>query len=507
MKWPGWLRRTKRNTASEPSPAATAPRTFQHNTLDSRRFTAASTHRGNWSHWRFASADNINHALAADLPNLIQRCAFEYANNPLVFGAVETLTNDLVGRSGPRLQVVSDDSQFNEIVEEQWWRVWDMPDPAGVLTGTEGMRLWVRSLCTSGSFMNVFGRVTRRDSPVEFGWRVIDIRRKETPPQQAGDPYTAFGVAYTADGRPKKYYLRRREVTPNNPYLVRYDEFPAEVVQYRFEACEPEQLAGVPWLASCLDSVADLADYDNYELQAAKLQSQMSALMQASHPELLVDSIPNLNGGDTLQMQPGEITAIPAGWQAVFPTVAHPHREYANFRHERLRDLGIALGMPLMMILLSSAESNFASAHYDGAVYLRRLKARQAWLEQTTLNQLLEQIILELAIQGLVVRPQSYYFRWTWETPPYVNPEKQRKADRMAVEDGAMPLSEYCASIGLEFEEVVAARQREAEVLREAGLPLPPVNVGSAPQQPAGGEDGEDNANTTEASDAEPVAS
>lgn len=446
--------------------------------MTARRFLGASTHRGNWSHWRYSSAENINHALLSDLPTLIQRCSFEYANNPLVAGAVETLSHDLVGRNGPRLQVESDSEQFNDAVEAAWRTVWNMPDPNGQVCGPESMRSWIRSLCTAGAFLNVYANV-KRQGPVKFGWRTIDMRRKETPPEFAANDSVAFGTRFDADGKPLKYFIRKRKITPLTIVTsADYQEVPADVVQHRYEFIEPEQIAGVPWLASCLDTVANLADYDQFEMDAAKLQSRLSGILQAAHPELVVDAV-SMEAGETLPMQQGELTAIPAGWQAYFPSATHPHANYSTFRHERLRDLGLALGMPLMMILLSSADSNFSSAHYDGAVYMRRLKARQAWLERTTLNQFLEQIILELVLEGVAERPADYRFRWTWELPPYVDPGKQRKADRMALEDGALPLSEYCASLGFDFDDVVASRAREIAILQAAGLPEPPINAGN----------------------------
>ena len=482
MKFLGWFRR-------QPRRARQGLQAVEQQLPESpaRRFLGATTHRGNWAHWRHARDESINHALLADLPTLIQRCAWEYANNPLVNGAVETLANDLVGRQGPRLQIVSDDEAFNEAVERTWRDVWAMPDPLGMSSGPDCMRTWVRSLCITGAFVNVYANVNR-DGPVKFGWQNIDVRRKETPPQLAGDPLVAFGTKYDDSGRAKEHYFRRRSVTPWQYTQTEYTIVPDDMVQVRYEMVEAEQIAGVPWLASCLETVADLADYDKYELEAAKIQTQLSALIQAAHPELVVDPV-DVGAGETFQIQHGAMTAIPAGWVASFPSSTHPSGEYRTFRHERLRDLGLALGMPLMMILLSSAESNFASAHYDGAVYLRRLKARQAWIERSTLNKFLEQVVLELVLSGVVGRPERYTPKWTWDVPPYVNPEKQRSADRMAMEDGALPLSEYCAQMGLSFEEVVATRARDNELLEEAGLP--PVRTTQNPKPPGDDEEGD----------------
>lgn len=443
-----------------------------------RRLDAARTNRLNRNHWVYAHGRSINHDLASDLPQVMARCSHEAANNPLVAGAIETVANDLVGRNGPRLQVSSPSSAFNEAVERGWKAVWSMPDPNGQLTGPECMRLWIRTLCTAGSFVNVFANVAR-PGPVKFGWRTIHPRRLETPPDQAGNPLVQFGVRVNEFGRPTEYFIRKPDLGSFAP--VEFSAYREGLVQHRFESIEPEQVTGLPWLTSCLETVADLREYDRHVMQAAKNQAAHTMALEAKHPELISDPIDMT--GATLSVEPGMANVAPAGygWAPVSPT--QPGAQYESFRHERLRELGLALGMPLMMVLLSSADSNFSSAHYDGAVYMRRIKSRQAWLERTTLNQFLEQIIAELVIAGEVERPDDYSFIWTWEVPPYVNPEKQRKADRMAVEDGAMPLGEYAAALGYDFDDVIEQRVREIDQLTAAGLPLPPVNSGSG-QQP-----------------------
>lgn len=443
-----------------------------------RRFDAARTNRLNRDHWAFAHGQSINNDLAMDLPRLVARCCHEAANNPLAFGVIETAANDLVGRNGPRLQVTSDSREFSDAVEAAWRRVWDMPDPNGRLSGPECMRMWVRTLCTAGSFINVFANVNR-PGPVKFGWRTVHPRRLETSPEDAGNPLVQFGIRINEWGRPLEYILRKPDLLQFRQ--PEYTRLPADLVQHRFEAIEPEQITGIPWLTSCLETIADLRDYDRYVMQAAKNQAAHTMALEAKDPHLNPDAIVAL-GTSAISVEAGAINVAPYGygWASVTPT--QPGAQYQAFRHERLRELGAAIGMPLMMVLMSSADSNFASAHYDGAVYMRRIKARQAWLERSTLNQMIEQIVAELVIAGEVERPDEYRCLWTWELPPYVNPEKQRKADRMAVEDGAMPLGEYSASLGFDFDDVVDQRLREQERLEEAGLPLPPVNFGTGPR-------------------------
>lgn len=442
-----------------------------------RRFDAVANNRLNRQHWINAHGNSINVDLA-DLPTLMARCAHEAANNPLVYGALETLETDVVGRNGPRLQVVSDDDRFNEAVERSWRDVWAMPDPTGQIAGPENLRLWVRLLNVGGSFLNVFENV-RRPGPVTFGWRTVHPRRLTTPIDRTGDRNVRFGIEFNDRGRPLRYFVANGVDNLFSP--VTTTPIRANMAQHRFIADEPEQLTGYPALTSCLETIADLREYDHHVMEAAKHSAAQTPFLEAWDPASVIDPEPLPAEGVSIQV--GEANAAPLGWKWTSLQPTQPSALYIDYRHERIRELGLALGMPLMMVLLSSAGSNFASAHYDGAVYLRRIRALQSWFERRTLNELLEQVISELVIaerlSDRLVRPATYSFRWTWETPPYVNPEKQRKADRIAVEDGALPLDEYSASLGLDFDEVVSARERINSQLDAAGLPRPPINHGS----------------------------
>lgn len=475
MKW--WNPKTWRQRKPE------GQRVLEKTTLvdehfEVRRFDAARTNRLNRAHWLNAHGRGINTDLQ-DLPSLMARCDHEATNNPIVFGALETLETDIVGRRGPKLQVISKSNRFNERVEQAWRNVWEMPDPTGRLAGPENLRLWVRLLNVAGSYVNVFGEVNR-PGPVTFGWTTVHPRRLLTPPELAGTENTAFGITFNDSGRPITYHLAKRRGAgkyTENLHATETQAFPAELVQHRFVADEPEQITGYPALTPCLETVADLREYDRHVMQAAKNAAAHAVGLEAWSPESVID--PDPMPTTNYEIEPGQVNVAPLGWKWASMQATQPTAQYRDFRHERLRELGLALGMPLMMVLLSSADSNFASAHYDGAVYLRRIRAMQSWIERRTLNELLDQVIVELAVAGRVVRPSDYSLRWTWETPPYVNPEKQRKADRMAVEDGAMPLDEYSASLGFEWDEVLAARERIHRELISAGLPTAPVNYGS----------------------------
>lgn len=436
-----------------------------------RRFEQANTDRLNKAMWTFAHGQSINVDLFESLLPLQARCEWEKIHNALVYGAIETLACDIFGHEGPTLRVLSASKKFNDTVEKAWRDAWEMPDPNGRVSGIDNAYTWIRNLCTSGSFVNLFA-LTDRDTKAKFGWKSVHCRRMNTPANLASGPDIAFGQKLTRDGKPLEYYFQKHSKLGVGLFdSTEYDTVPAKLVQHRYVLHEPEQLTGFPWLTSCLDTVANLRQYDHFVMQAAKLAANSAQSLETSNPELAVDPADLTNV--VLDWEPTSVNIAPKGWKWVSHMSTQPGAQYVEFRHERLRELGLSMGMPLMMVLLSSADSNFASAHYDGAVYMRRIKALQHWISLRTLKGLLGQIITELRFAGLGV-PADYQISWAWPMPPYVNPEKQRKADRIDLEDGTTSVPHLISERGYDPDVIMRERVEYAEESAKNNLPPGP---------------------------------
>ena len=436
-----------------------------------RRFDSAGSNRINSALWTYAHGQSINVDLFESLENLQARCAWEAANNALVDGAIETLAVDVFGEKGPTLRVLSASKRFNNLLESVWRDVWEMPDPNGRISGVEGGYTWIRSLCTAGSFLNVYAN-TDREGPVKFGWSSVHARRLGGSSVHAGDPNVAFGQKLNDAGKVLEYYIRRQSQNGIGLYdAFDVETIPARFVQHRYKIHEPEQLTGIPWLSSCLDTVANLRQYDHFVMEAAKLAANSASSLETSNPEFAVDPTDLTN--TTLDWEPTSVNIAPKGWKWVNHQSTQPSAEYNSFRHERLRELGLSLGMPLMMILLSSADSNFSSAHYDGAVYMRRIKAIDSWLSLRTLRPLVKEVVKEQRFSRVSI-PSDYQLMWSWPVPPYVNPEKQKKADRIDLEDGTKSVQQLIVESGGDPDVVLKEREEYIAECESRGLPLGP---------------------------------
>lgn len=460
---PYQLRRESREDRDQKEPEASNPFTL-------RRWEAAQTTRLNKHLWQNSntSGESINNDLAVHLSTLRARCAHERANNAMVDGVIGTHKIDVIGKQGPTLQVQSNSKRFNEITEQAVQEFMEMPDPIGEVDGVEMMRLWIDSLWETGEFLNVEQTFKeKRNLPFTLGIRTLAPRRLETPPSFAGDPDVAFGRRLNAEGATTQYYIEKtKRHGPRGINRTEYDPFPPEMVQLRYVRSEPDQLRGFPWLAPALPVVADLRDYDDAVMQAAKNAAKFGILLSTDHPDLDAYEV-----NECVEFESGTMRTLPPGYSAQLMDPNQPAVQYVEYRHERLRELGRIANMPLMMVLLSSADSNFSSAHYDGQIYMRGIEWLQSWISRRTLNCLIKKIIRELELAGVYGVPRKYVLNWTWPKPPYVNPKQMHDSLHARLLDGSATLSDVLASYSLDLETTIERRKQEDEQLHEAGLP------------------------------------
>lgn len=424
---------------------------------------------------------SINDDLARDLPRMMAECAHAYATNPIFEGVCNTYTQDVVGPNGPTLQIVCDDAIFAERVEEAWKIVFNRPDPTGRMSGVENAKMWVRLLLNAGSFLNINRSVPRGRGLPDFGWSTIHPRRLVTPMEFIGDEDVAFGVKMDRIGRPETYYLDRPQRFGGNTLLGNsYQQFPAEMVQHRYFAVEPEQLQGYPMMNSTLRTLEEIVELDGATIEAAQSAAHHAWWLHSSDPKKVID--PDPIGSDTYQLQRGAVNIAPIGWTPTGLPASQPNPEAIQYRNLRLAELGRPINMPLLIVLLSVNEATFSSAQFAGSLYRDGIRGVQVYLERETLNELLEQVITDLVIRGEVKRPRKYQKVWTHNVPPYANIEKFVGALEKMVSNGWISSAEASALLGYDWDQVVAGRKRCQEDLEAAELPLPPVNVGNPPK-------------------------
>ena len=447
-----------------------------------RRWEAAKTDRLNQAHWRGANNNTLNADLLSHLDVLRARCEYEIANNPIVAGMVRNYAIDVVGAKGPTVGVRSDDPGYDKEATDvlrEWFRA---PEASGRLSYAEMLQVWVRSLWSSGSYLGQL--VTDPDSqgPIKLRVDMLHTSRLATPLALVGDPWVVLGVRVNQFLRPRQYYIARPN--PANHYAfgsalaAQYDPIPADLMLHGFETEEAGQVTGVPWLATALPSVADLRDYDVQVLDAARQAADMGIYWYTDAPEADFTQVEEIADIERRTQTFGPPKYKPFQMQA-----GQPSAQYVDYRKERHRDIGAARGVTLMRVRASAEDQNFSSARFDNSVY--------DWLQTPTQEILagrsgIERIAMEVlreAELARLTRPRPKKVRVTslWCGLPHMDPEKEEKANSIAISNRSRTYSEILADRGKTLEDHCDELVYVNKVLAAKGLPTIDTAPGSLP--------------------------
>lgn len=458
--------------------------------LTMRRWEAADTDRLNQGHWQGVTGQNINADLLPRLETLRSRAAYEVASNPTLEGVLNTYGDDVAGTDGPKLQVNSGDDEFDKAAEAVWKMWFEEPDVGRRLGGVDILKLWCRGLWINGEFLAQ--RVTSRneDAPVRLRLRVLHPRRLDTPPEFSGAVDVIMGVKVDASTtEPLQYYLSQPvKMGAYEISVGRFRSLPASAVIHRFVSIEEDQVRGVPWLATPLDTIADLRDYDAQVMDAARNAADWAVSLYTEHPDA---TFLDVNEETTIQRR--TMGTLPPGWKAQALNPPQPSTTYKDFRSERQGDIGRPRGMPRMMVRLDSSDHNYSSARFDSQIYRRGVEAMQGWLQRRTLVPLFYEVLAEALLyaaghpqwehaQALLRRPASISVSMIWPKMPHVDPSKESAAERTRLENGTLTYADALAAHGLDEDEVIASRAKSNRKLAEAGLPPLPAASSSGPE-------------------------
>jgi len=451
------------------------------------RWESAETTRLNKHHWSHASGNTINADLRDKLSELWKRVAYEVANNPIIAGMVATHQTDMVGKHGPTLDVITSDDDradaYASALEDVWRDWWASPDINGQLSGPDLLAQWVYMLWHTGEFLGqiVTDRSRFNRDPVKARIYSLHPRKLSTPPGAfSASTRIDLGVETNRTGGPAYYWIDDSADTAFSLNRENWRRMASRNVIHQFLVNEPGQLRGIPFIASVLNTCADLREHDYQVLQAAKNAAKMGIILTATK-----DDVDTIVVNESVELEGGLMTTAPPGWGAALMDPKQPSTNYVDFRRERMADMGRPANMPVNVVRLDSSKHNFSSARFDAQLYARSNVRLQGWLERNTLNRLLVEVVEREAVLAGELngeRPKRVEFNWTWPPPLYRagDPMKEARAAEIRLRAGISTLSDELAEAGRHFETHLKQLRREAEKARAMGLTLPTQSDGSA---------------------------
>jgi lambda family phage portal protein len=320
-----------------------------------------------------------------------------------------------------------------------------------------------------------------------------------------------MGVEVDDFQRPLAYWIRRSHPGDTRSMVAdgqRYERVPASDIYHLRLVTRWPQTRGEPWMHAVLRKLDDMNEYTQCEVTAARASAAYFGTI--SNP----DGEPEKDDGTeqpVMNIEPLSIQALAPGEKFDFHSPNRPNSALDPFMRAMLREVAAGCGPSYESLSRDYSQSNYSSSR------LALLDDRDLWrvLQQWWLRSFrlplhrvwLQQAVLANAIQGLPAgqyasdpaKFEAVTFKprgWQW-----VDPTKEVNAYKEAIKAGLTTLTDVIAQTagGLDIEDVIATRQRELQLLDDAGIevdttvqePMAPV-APAAPVPPAGEEPDDD---------------
>lgn len=367
--------------------------------------------------------------------------------------------------------------------------------------------LVLRTVCCSGDTLVVTPMVERRGQVGRhLALQTIEADRISNPNNTSNTPTLTEGVECAPDtGEAVAFHVCSRHPGDFTTGGVRTWERIAARGEssgrlnalHVYRMLRPDLRRGVPILGPVLEPLRQLSRFAQAELDAA-VNSALFALFAEMDSKAFDETFTEESKGQLVEraakwsgeIESGQVMNLLPGEKVTSPTPGRPNPAFDPFFRSCVQQIGMAIGMP-SEVLLMSYTSSYSAAR---AALLMAWRMFMGWREFLRVNfcqpvydlWLSEEIAAgRIAAPGFfsdhVVRAAWSGAHWVGDGPGSIDPEKEVNAAKERVALGISTLqAESQAFDGVDWEVKHAQTVREATARREAELSVP----GAAPPTP-----------------------
>lgn len=503
---------------------ATGPRGEMARGFGSESYKGASTFRQAGKLWgaSWGSADTdfipAQEILRARSRHLIR-------NNPLAAGALQTISDNVIGpglRLHPEMDRevlgLSDDEAEN--LERQFLRVFNewaesvecdlnrMQDFYAL------QRLAYHSVDESGDILCLAPTVRRAGARLSTRVQIVEADRVSNPQWQINTPTLVGGVELDANGAPWAYHIQQGhpggyvEMTAAQQTWQQVSAFGASSGRRNawliFRRQRPGQHRGIPYMATVLEPLKQLERYTDQEIQAAIIGGSVTLLVttpdgQGIAPFANLGTPQQAANENNIELGYGLVGDLAPGEDIKVVNPNRPNTAFGDFVMQISEQIGTGMGLPFELLKKRFTASYSASraALLEAWKFFR---VQRTWFASSYCAPFYELVITEAVARGILSAPgflddpamRRAYLKanWVGPVPGALNPVDEVAAAEKRIEIGISTVArESLEANGSDWEANHAQRAKEVRMRRADGLeptiapPLPPVGtIVSRPQ-------------------------
>lgn len=291
------------------------------------------------------------------------------------------------------------------------------------------------------------------------------------------------------------------------------------LMQHLFNPKRIGQSRGLPWLSPAIKTLKILSGYSENEATAALVNSFFSVFLK-SPTALPFDQLLNTDGTSVkadpgeVNLAPGLVGELPPGYEVESVDPSRPNRDFEPFVMAQLREVGVALGIPVE-VLVKHFQSSYSAARAALLDAWRFFFAQRAWLVSVLCQPSWEAVISEAVALGILDAPGFFedvmirdawlQAKWTGPAPGQLDPLKENQAAALSIDTGISTIKEKTQEMtGGDFDRNHEQRAREHKLRSEAGLE--PGTLGTSLKKPDEQEEAEIRKAQADADQAEAAA-
>ncbi len=461
--------------------------------------------------WK-ATQENINSLLAAGGETLRARARQLVRSNPYANNAANSFVANAVGTGIKPSSLITDIALKDQV--QRAWLAWTDEADADGLTDFYGMQaLIARALFEAGEcFVRFRPRRLEDGLHVPLQLQLLEAEHlplEKTEMTQDGNPIRC-GIEFDKIGRRVAYHFYRRHPGDGTDQQAKGEiaRIPASEILHIYRPERPGQIRGVPWVAPAMVKLFLLDQYDDAELDRKKVAALFAGFITKNAPEdnLLGEGLADASGASVAGLSPGTIQVLLPGESISFSNPADVGGGYEPFQYRNLLAASAAMGMPYTNTTGDLKAVNYSSIRSGTVEFRRKLEQFQ---HATLVFQLCRPVWrrwMETAIlSGAITLPESYtdpdlYLPVKWITPKWewVDPLKDRQAEKLAQDAGWKAPSDIIESEGYDIDETfqrIAADQKRRE---ELGIKLGEAKPAALPPEEKPEQEPDENPEITE---------
>jgi len=479
--------------------------------------SGASQSKNSVRGWR-ASSRSPQEDIDKNIPVLRQRSRSLFMSAPLAVSAIKTNRTNIVGE-GLRLKSTIDADFLDMSLDEAaaWQRA-----------AEREFELWARSKFCDSTRANNFYEIQQvacmswlmngdacvlleyepssRMFPCGLRLHLIESDRVSTPQSTgnnvylyATDPDTNNrifnGVEVDSNNRIVAYHIC--SAYPNSSLYVQKewkrvkafgDKTGTPNVLMIYETERAEQYRGVPYLAPVIESLKQLTRYSEAEMMAAVINGFFTVFItsEKSTSETgftgVVDEDDRVTDDDVnYEIGSGMVNMLAPGEKIEIADAKRPSSNFDAFTTSLAKYVGAALEIPVELLVKNFSSSSYSASRAALLEAWKAFRMKRSWLAADFCQPVYEIFLTEAIANGRLKAPgffldpliRAAYCKAQWNGPAQgmIDPVKEVNAAEKRINIGVSTRQrETIEMTGGDFDSNVAQLEREAQLMKEAGI-------------------------------------